>query len=68
MKFKQFLQEAEKSTKAEANYQDSPKAGKHCSECTMWRPPHGCTGVSGVISSNGWCKYFEDASRKKDHI
>lgn len=48
-----------KSSKDTAEYQDQPKAGDHCSLCSMWVPPSSCTAVVGEISAQGWCKYFE---------
>lgn len=50
----------EKDTKEEANYQDKPKNGQYCEDCTMWREPNKCTAVEGVISPEGWCSYFEE--------
>ena len=55
----------EKATKVEAKYQDFPHKGKQCDDCTMWRPPHGCTAVKGKIRASGWCKWWEKASKKK---
>jgi len=49
----------QKDSKQEAKYQDKPKGCEHCSICTMWRPPNGCSAVSGIISPNGWCSYFK---------
>jgi len=55
---------AEKSTKAEAKYQAMPRNGQRCDHCTMWRPPHGCSSVSGKIAANGWCSYYKRSHRK----
>jgi hypothetical protein len=55
---------AEKSTKAEAKYQVMPRNGQRCDHCTMWRPPHGCSAVSGKIAPNGWCSYYKRSHRK----
>jgi len=49
----------EKDSKAEAKYQDKPKGGEHCDQCTMWRPPNKCSAVAGIISPNGWCSYYK---------
>ena len=54
----------EKSTKAEAKYQAMPRNGQRCDHCTMWRPPHGCSAVSGKIAANGWCSYYKRSHRK----
>jgi len=55
---------AEKSTKAVAKYQAMPHNGQRCDHCTMWRPPHGCSAVSGKIAANGWCSYYKRSHRK----
>ena len=54
---------AEKSTKIEANYQDSPKGEEHCDDCTMFIEPSSCTAVKGVISPVGWCKFFKEMKK-----
>ena len=54
---------AEKSTKATAKYQAMPRNGQRCDHCTMWRPPHGCSAVSGKIAPNGWCSYYKRSHR-----
>jgi hypothetical protein len=43
--------------KAQFKYQDKPdaKTGHHCSQCQLFKPPHSCSVVTGVISPNGWC-------------
>ena len=58
IKFTKFLNE-EKSTKQVAHYQDHPHNGHICENCTMWRPPQGCSAVKGIINPNGWCDYFK---------
>lgn len=59
MKFKEFLNEEEKSSKKVAKYQNQPNDEEKCSGCSMWRPPNACSSVKGVISENGWCKWWE---------
>jgi hypothetical protein len=49
---------AEKMSKQEAEYQDSPKDIRMCATCTLFEPPHACKVVEGDISSYGWCKAF----------
>jgi len=49
-----------KSTKVEAHYQGEPKDGQHCSQCDMFRAPMSCTSVKGLVSRDGWCKYFKN--------
>ena len=46
---------AQKSTKAEMKYQDTPKDGQKCSECVYWQAPASCALVEGPISPDGWC-------------
>jgi hypothetical protein len=46
-------------TQQEAHYQPAPKNGVRCAFCTFFRPPAGCTVVQGVISPQGWCKFFD---------
>lgn len=53
------VSEEKKVSKEEAKYQDKPKNGQRCSNCTMWRSPNKCTAVAGNISPNGWCAWFE---------
>jgi hypothetical protein len=43
-------------TKEYVGYQDSPFGNQRCSNCQVWRPPHSCADVAGIISPNGWCK------------
>jgi hypothetical protein len=58
IKFKTYLNESKKSSKEEAGYQDKPKDGNKCVNCTMWREPNKCTAVAGIISPNGWCEWY----------
>jgi hypothetical protein len=52
-------EKAPKLSKPEAEYQDTPKNDKQCSECTRFQPPKGCSVVDGDISPKGWCKLYE---------
>jgi hypothetical protein len=47
-----------KESKADAHYRTG-SAARHCSLCTMWRPPASCTKVAGAISPEALCNYFE---------
>jgi hypothetical protein len=49
---------AEKMSKQEAQYQDSPKDIRMCATCTLFEPPRSCNVVEGNISPSGWCKAF----------
>ncbi len=48
----------ERITKSEADYGRGTWHRK-CSLCTMFRVPHSCTLVLGVIEPDDVCKYFE---------
>ena len=63
MKLRQLLEQ--KSSKAEAKYQDSPKNNQKCINCTMWRDPNKCTAVAGDISPNGWCAWYQGGAYGK---
>ena len=42
--------------KKQFKYQDKPGPhGQKCSGCRFFKPPHGCSIVTGTISPNGWC-------------
>jgi hypothetical protein len=49
---------AEKMSKEEAEYQDTPKDIRMCATCTLFEPPRGCKVVEGDVSPYGWCKAF----------
>lgn len=46
---------ANKISKQTAHYQDSPKDGHHCSQCTYYLGNNKCAQVAGHIDPNGWC-------------
>jgi hypothetical protein len=50
---------SEKLSKADAEYQDSPKNDQQCSICTKFQPLASCSVVAGDISPRGWCKLYE---------
>jgi outer membrane biogenesis lipoprotein LolB len=50
---------AQKLSKTDAEYQDSPKNDQQCSDCTKFQPLASCSVVAGDISPRGWCKLFE---------
>jgi hypothetical protein len=42
--------------KKQFQYQGTPgKNGAKCSQCRFFKPPSGCSIVTGTISANGWC-------------
>jgi hypothetical protein len=45
--------------KAVARYQDRPNRGQRCGLCMHFLEPDGCEIVTGRISPQGWCRYFE---------
>ena len=49
---------AQKAPKEAMKYQDSPKDGQKCSDCTYFVAPDSCGVVDGKISPNGWCVLF----------
>ena len=48
----------EKLSKAQAQYQDSPRGIAMCATCTLFIQPRACRVVDGDISPNGWCKEY----------
>jgi High potential iron-sulfur protein len=51
-------QAADKMTKAQAEYQDTPNGIYSCATCTLFEAPNGCKVVEGEVSKEGWCKAF----------
>jgi hypothetical protein len=49
---------ADKMSKAEAEYQDSPKDIRMCATCSLFEPPRACKVVEGDLSPYRWCKAF----------
>jgi hypothetical protein len=49
---------ADKMTKAQAEYQDTPKGIYSCGTCTLFERPSSCKVVDGEVSKDGWCKAF----------
>jgi hypothetical protein len=52
----------QKVSKELAQYQDSPKDGHKCSECTFFEQPNACKAVEGDISPEGWCQLWNKAA------
>ncbi|KMW45582.1 high-potential iron-sulfur protein [Ralstonia insidiosa] len=55
--------EADNGNKAILHYQDSPKEGHRCADCTAFKPgaeadTGTCKVVGGPVSPNGWCMAF----------
>jgi hypothetical protein len=51
-------QAAEKMTRQQADYQDTPNGIYSCGMCTLFEQPKYCKVVDGEISKDGWCKAF----------
>ncbi len=54
---------ADKTTKAQAHYRGG-STKEHCSICTMFVPPHGCSAVRGRISPWALCDLYEHKSTR----
>lgn len=46
---------ADKMSKAEAEYQDTPNGILSCATCTLFDAPNSCKVVEGEVSPDGWC-------------
>jgi hypothetical protein len=51
-------QAAEKMTRQQAEYQDTPKDIYSCAVCSLFEPPASCKVVDGEVNKDGWCKAF----------
>ena len=51
-------QAADKMTRAQAEYQDTPSGLYICGMCSLFEAPNGCKVVEGEVSKDGWCKAF----------
>ena len=49
-------------SKDQAKYRDQPNGDQQCSTCTNFLSPSGCSVVSGQVSPNGWCQFFQAKS------
>ena len=49
---------ADKMTRAQAEYQDTPNGLYSCGMCSLFEEPSGCKVVEGEVSKDGWCKAF----------
>ena len=47
-----------KMTQKAAAYQDGPKNGQKCLDCSFYVQPQACKLVEGTISPVGWCKFY----------
>ena len=49
---------ADKMTRGQAEYQDTPNGIYSCGLCTLFERPKTCKVVEGEVSEDGWCKLF----------
>ena len=49
---------AQKASKADSKYQDSPKDGQQCSTCVYFQAPDKCGVVDGAVKPQGWCAMY----------
>ena len=52
------VEAAEKMTRQQAEYQDTPKGIYCCATCSLFEPPKSCKVVAGEVNEDGWCKAF----------
>ena|SRR5437763_16081347 len=50
--------QAGKMTQQAAAYQNGPKNGQKCLDCSFFIQPSSCKLVEGTISPVGWCKFY----------
>ena len=44
-----------------AKYQDTPKDGAQCSNCSKFVAPASCQVVADPITAQGWCQFYAKA-------
>ena len=49
---------ADKMTRTQAEYQDTPNGIYSCGMCSLFEAPSACKVVEGEVSKDGWCKAF----------
>lgn len=47
-----------KMSQQAAAYQNGPKSGQKCLDCSFFVQPSSCKLVDGTISPVGWCKFY----------
>lgn len=45
--------------KSEADYRKGTPE-EHCGKCKMFKAPHACTLIEGIIQSTDICDYYEE--------
>jgi hypothetical protein len=48
-----------KRSKADVDYQETPKGVQRCEVCTAFLPPEDCRTVVGPVGRQGWCTIYE---------
>lgn len=56
------MNQPKKISQLDANYTSKALGKNKCYHCTHFIVPNSCEVVSGVISPEGWCKYYEQGS------
>ena len=51
-------QAANKVPQKSVRYQQTPKDGQRCDNCSFWQTPSSCTLVDGKIDPAGWCSLY----------
>lgn len=46
---------ADKYSKEDVSYQDTPKGDQSCANCKFWDGEGGCEIVEGEVAAEGWC-------------
>jgi hypothetical protein len=49
---------ADKMSRKQAEYQDTPNGIYSCGLCSLFEAPNGCKVVEGEVSKDGWCRVF----------
>lgn len=55
-----------RKTKADANFQPTPKARMRCEVCAHFIPTDACNALRGTISRSGWCDLYKGRNQSKE--
>jgi len=55
-----------KITKVQASYRQAEGARVRCGTCTMFRPPRGCSLVTGDISASAVCAFWDPKNEPEE--
>jgi hypothetical protein len=56
--FRSKARGAERMSKEQAQYQDTPRGIAMCATCSLFVEPRSCKVVEGDVSPNGWCEAY----------